>query len=824
MDIWKGFHEKSGLDEIFSVIECINGKVREGVLICEILSRDEEKFELFFICLVNCALDRTKPLDGDLLVSYTALIIELFRSLEVPIIRKCVLRTVSLPIWRALSSSRLSCELDSNPQISRHWAHLEEVKAEKINSKKTDPLPKKKATGGKKRKKSDPVAEVATEQKSDVEVDWEAEWIPELLRQYMSIVESIREDTMTPTQILYVERFTEFIIDLLSQLPTRRFFFTLFDDMHVLVRCRRSHLISLPNGQLFNQLLDMISTYAHFEVDNHTGKVLTSQDVLAEQNSRLHKLQQIAFSEYGDSLKDLAFSSTGELGKVGTLKKYLGPMNDTQLGELTFKLGYISKIEYEAFTTKLSTTTSTNNILENNSNYSYITREFLFDLLFEILGHRQSQLELMTQIPICPSEELLWNVNQIPKGTKYTGNEVLALPKLNLQFLHLHDYLLRNFILFRLESAYEIREDLVDAIKRMGPRVGVANQVTFGGWARMASPIVSLNIDEVSKPNLGEIVPAFVTATVTIDLSRFKGEIRSEWESLRQHDVIFLACIRNPKAEVNEVLQTYASERALLSKGRKTGKRRDFQWAEEDLDFPSRYGVQYIRGGEVFELKDEDNVVLNDFSRPDERKSGRIGSKRKIRIRLDAAQYYADMKAGRECYDGLNLLIRRKSKENNFKAVLETIRDLMNMAAVGRAVPSWLYDVFLGYGNPASANYRNISNRNEDMDYYDTFLDGSHLFESFPNTNITFHTPTGDIIPMKNTATTDMPTPPYRIQITGSSKNDTDDGVSTNVKDQLTVMPYHAINMGPYPEDQRPTNSVRFTPVQIEAIRSGLNP
>ena len=28
----------------------------------------------------------------------------------------------------------------------------------------------------------------------------------------------------------------------------------------------------------------------------------------------------------------------------------------------------------------------------------------------------------------------------------------LALPKLNMQFLTLHDYLLRNFILFRLES------------------------------------------------------------------------------------------------------------------------------------------------------------------------------------------------------------------------------------------------------------------------------------------------------------------------------------------------------------------------------------
>ena len=37
---------------------------------------------------------------------------------------------------------------------------------------------------------------------------------------------------------------------------------------------------------------------------------------------------------------------------------------------------------------------------------------------------------------------------------------MLALPKLNLQYLTFHDYLLRNFNLFRLESTYEIRQDV----------------------------------------------------------------------------------------------------------------------------------------------------------------------------------------------------------------------------------------------------------------------------------------------------------------------------------------------------------------------------
>ena len=53
-----------------------------------------------------------------------------------------------------------------------------------------------------------------------------------------------------------------------------------------------------------------------------------------------------------------------------------------------------------------------------------------------------------------------------------------------------------------------------------------------------------------------------------------------------------------------------------------------------------------------------------------------------------------------------NLLIRRSSKENNFKSILENIRNLMNTASLGRAIPSWLNDVFLGFGKANSAHYR----------------------------------------------------------------------------------------------------------------------
>lgn len=325
-----------------------------------------------------------------------------------------------------------------------------------------------------------------------------------------------------------------------------------------------------------------------------------------------------------------------------------------------------------------------------------------------------------------------------------------------------------------------------------------------------------------------------MSCSVEIDISRYQGDIRDEWEALREHDVVFLLCIKNPAMEAGNVAK-FENERKDLAKGQKPKGQRDFQWSEDDLDFPSTYGIQYVRAGEIFEYRDEDDVVLNDFTRPDERKTGRIGGKRRLRLRLDPAQYYEDVKSGVECYETLNLLIRRKPKENNFKAVLETIRDLMNTAAVGRAIPAWLHDVFLGYGRPDAAHYRNMptkctsrqldltsttescqdSDAVEEMDYTDTFLSYSHLLESFPDADVSLCNEDGVSLPVDNGDPSTHPLPPFKLRITR--------GEGKDAKDVIQVFSYRPVNMGPFPQDKRPCNSIRYTSVQVEALRSGMN-
>ena len=92
----------------------------------------------------------------------------------------------------------------------------------------------------------------------------------------------------------------------------------------------------------------------------------------------------------------------------------------------------------------------------------------------------------------------------------------------------------------------------------------------------MALPIVSVSVDEVSKPKLGETIPAFVHCTVEVDLSRFSGEVRQEWEALREHDVVFMVAVEDPQpdaaAELNQ-FERFVFMRSVMVHGSSCGAR-----------------------------------------------------------------------------------------------------------------------------------------------------------------------------------------------------------------------------------------------------------
>lgn len=166
------------------------------------------------------------------------------------------------------------------------------------------------------------------------------------------------------------------------------------------------------------------------------------------------------------------------------------------------------------------------------------TVDFLIEVMVSFFERQQSQKEAINALPLYPNEQIMWDESLVP-SINYTGEGCLALPKLNLQFLTLHDYFLRNFYLFRLESTYEIREDIQEAVPHLLAYINNEGEPAFRGWSRMAVPVKEFKITEVKQPNIGEVKPAAVTAEVTFSISSYKSQIRSQWNALKEHDVLF---------------------------------------------------------------------------------------------------------------------------------------------------------------------------------------------------------------------------------------------------------------------------------------------
>ena len=586
----------------------------------------------------------------------------------------------------------------------------------------------------------------------------------------------------------YCERMVEWLIDLQAQLHSRRFLNLVLQSKHVIVKCFSSSLYSREvEGKLFRELLDRLEFYCRFEINDQSGEALSEREVMVNRCDKMSHLQMVIFKNFPD-LKHLALTSANISQTREQIKKDLSELPSDKLQFLLSELHLLPPLAVANGDGEVK---------------SMFETDFMMKVLMREIEEYPSQLAALNLMPLYPTEDIIWNENIVPmenpNGSDGRQSESggLALPKLNLQFLTIHDYLLRNFNLFRLESTYEVRQDIEDAVYRMKPWLSTDGSCHFGGWARMAHAIEGFTVFEVGAPNVGENKPSRVRADLTIDL-KAKSNVRNEWMSLRKHDVIFLLTIR-PVFQVGTLF-------------------------DYNQPFVPQVGLVYVRGCEIEGMLDDHGKVIEEGIdvNPD-----LTGTKRTFRVFLDSNQYKTDLmniNQGKEdLYQTFNLVIRRKPKENNFKAVLETIRDLMNIHCV---VPEWIINILLGLGDPDSAHYSQLPTTISSMDWKDTFLDFTHLKASFPHHEVTYvgleqinsiEEAAGD----KNDKDLKQvnPSPPYKLTFAKVKNKDTD-----KITDTILAKNYKHLNRGPYKFNQPKTNQIKFTPTQIEAIKSGMQP
>ncbi|KAG0550887.1 hypothetical protein BDA96_01G376300 [Sorghum bicolor] len=775
--LWPHFDPAhASFEHVMSIILMVNEKFRENVAAWTCFHDRKDAFKGFLWRVLKLK-EEERALNMAEKTNYLLFMINSFQSLEDELVRETILQLVSLKLWNTLSFGRLQMELCLNPELIKKWTKIKRREAKE--AKKAD-------------------------QPIDPSEMLENKFLRNLIEEFLEILdskvilsnqdageESVLNESLSgqidDSCVLYCERFMEFLIDMLSQLPTRRFLRPLVADVAVVAKCHLSALYTHEKGRLFAQLVDLLQFYEGFEINDHSGTQLGDDDVLQAHYSRFQAFQLLAFKQV-PKLRDFALSSIGSLHKRADLAKKLLVLSDVELQDLVCnKLKLISAKDPCSG-----------------------RRDFLIEVLVAFFEKRQSQKDAVNALPLYPNEQIMWDESLVP-SINYSGEGCLALPKLNLQFLTLHDYLLRNFNLFRLESTYEIREDIQEAVPHLHAYINNEGETAFRGWSRMAVPIKEFKITEVKQPNIGEVKPSAVTADVTFSISSYRHQIKSEWDALKEHDVLFLLSIR-PSFE------PLSPEEAAKS------------------TVPERLGLQYVRGCEVIEIRDEEGTLMNDFTGRIKREEWKPpkGEIRTVRVALDTAQYHIDVtetaeKGAENVYGTFNILMRRKPKENNFKAILESIRDLMNETCV---VPEWLHNIFLGYGNPSAAQWMNMPDLLEVIDFKDTFLDASHVQQSFPDYQVTF---------INSDGTENLhPSPPFKIRLSKKMRESSHalpGNVNSNLtvksnniadgepqKEKLIVESYIPADPGPYPQDKPKQNSVRFTPTQIGAIISGIQP
>ncbi|KZF22773.1 intron-binding protein aquarius [Xylona heveae TC161] len=748
--LWPGFNEDASNYHIILITLMVNVKTRESLPIWDHFANRPADFSSLFRRVLSMIVD-----DSLGLVSRTYLlsfIISSFQSLDSGLVRKECAPLVSISIWHNLSSESVrEAKFEHHGQLRKAW---------RAAAKRYD----------------------AADEVGKARLRFERSWLYSMMLDFLNRL--YRPSDRPLENLLYCERFLEFLTDLESQLPTRRYVNSLILDLNLLPAIRLSPLFNEEEYGLFRDLYNLLRHFIHFSIDDHTGVQRSRTESYEIHCADLAKLQRTALKHFKSKLTILALSNYASIDQRGDLESHLAVLSDVELAELCRFLNL--RTNYPAGTDVT------------------VDRTFLLELLITTHERRPTFQEIAKDLSILPSESTLFEQTLLRNET-YNGSRPLAIPKLNLQYLTVGDFLFRSFILHRCESFFEIRKDMEDAVKRLQPTLSPPDGSTrFGGFSKMALPIPKPAIIEVVPPKVGEEPPAYVRAELTLDVSRLTAGILQEWESLRPDDVVFLLAV-----------QAVDSEDIVMN-------------GNPRLSSGDRHGIVHLRAAQVVQMLDENGKSLHDRQGESMNGYSYRARQRRLLVKLDSRMYKVDHERaanGRpDIYESINLLVRRRGRENNFKPILESIQSLI-LSDV--PMPSWLQEVFLGYGDPLGANYKRLPNRLKSLDYRDTFLDWQHLVESFPGTTIE---PSGDAQssfgpPYVLESPEVGPRPPSpQPKSTKKRRREKPDAAVPDKEKSLRISTYKPPNTGPYPMDAPKLNKVRFTPAQVEAIVSGTQP
>lgn len=801
---------------VYFIIIFMKFKIKSRVNIFEFFGLSQENqdlFKLIFEQITNYRLINLDVFEREVTISFFILC---YQNLEIKYIAQNCLKYISFFLWVRLTKSTLKCLLMVNDKYIEKWKILMKLnKKESISTQKPSFyfndliddflfLLENESNKFYTEQEGDPIKLFTISDQDNNNKN-------NLNDQNNQIKGEIK--LKKSSSFIFYEKFIELIIDLITQISTRKFILPLLKEKHFIERIKitkfylynaentfanlseaeaeakmasrteKEKQIQLNNYysfKLFTKMMDNLKAFIDFEFDENSHENLNYEKLIMVHYEEINKMQALAYELFPNKIQKFYLKCVSHIDNRENLEILLDNLTDKEIIEFLYKLNLLNE-----------------NFLKNNLDFYLKNKKLLKEIFVNKYERKTLLLESLMETPLYPNEQLLFDNDLIPldnkaqnellenvlenqkenltkvffeenknnqiqaykyqsdireeskdlksiafadedyenlkslnllkyKNNNYFVEKPYPVPKLNLQFLTNLDYLLRNFTLFKFESTYEIKQDIQDVIERIHPvfdSKGILRD--FDGWSRMAIPIKTFKVLVAKKPKIGKKYSEEIIADIEYSLNGIQPHIRNEWDKIKKHDILFLITFQLIKSNDSELQEKQREENKSLNNNENKQKK---QKSKFNLDI-----VKHVRGCEVNFLYDTDNNEFSEMENVHMKKP--VGLSRRVQVILDGIQYNQDLIASdnniEEIYSSFHLLVRRKPKENNFRAILETIRDLMNETTV---IPPWLENIFLGYGDPTTADYRKLNDFNlSKIDLYDTFLDDSHFKEAFLN-------------------------------------------------------------------------------------------
>lgn len=313
-------------------------------------------------------------------------------------------------------------------------------------------------------------------------------WIPEIFQLFVSSI-----DEESEAFIGYSLSVLNLIILLLSQLPTRRMYKTVIEQLNLVLLGTTKDISSFEYGWL----LKIADIYLNFPVDEFSGELIDYSSLTLSYTNHISKLQKILFRDYKTIANDLVFANFEYLQDHDNLSRFFNELNPEQIDslfeELEISSSNLSEKKIHAFINFATPTSSIEDIFKN--------------------------------LPSLPTEVLL---------TNFTNLNYQCIPKLGSQYLSLADFVFRCYLISLFGSYTELSKHLISTVSRFK-----LTGEKLVGSSRHAQSVHNLKIEEKESLDFTSTFKDLIV-DININLNNLDSKSIDEWNSLDSDDVLML--------------------------------------------------------------------------------------------------------------------------------------------------------------------------------------------------------------------------------------------------------------------------------------------